>query len=411
MSSINGTNGDDVLSGSSGADEIRGLGGNDVIDGGSGRDTIFGGAGDDELNGGSGADVIRGGSGDDTIDGGSGADEIYGGADDDTISGGSGADLLYGGTGDDDIDGGNGADRLEGGAGDDSLDGGRGSDVLIGGEGDDELTGGSGADTFVFSGDFGDDVITDLQNNDTIDISAFSAITSTDSPLLGIEQQGSNVLITITGGSGGTITVENATLEEVRDRLQVACLMRGTLVATPKGLTAVERLAIGDEVTTLDGASRRIKWIGMRGYARSFVEGNARAAPVRIAAGTLGQNTPFRDLYVSPEHCILVRGTLVPAQLLIDGSAIQQEFDLDEVEYFHLEFDQPEVILTNGLPTESYVDHGNRRLFANYHQFVELYGEPDRDPSERLRRFDAVQSGPVLDLIRSGVRPSRQDAA
>jgi len=56
---IRGSNGIDVLIGTTRADQISGLGGRDVIYGGDGNDIIDGGAGADILFGGSGADIFR----------------------------------------------------------------------------------------------------------------------------------------------------------------------------------------------------------------------------------------------------------------------------------------------------------------------------------------------------------------
>lgn len=61
-----------------------------------------------------------------------------------------------------------GNDRLTGSAQSDVFDAGNGNDVIEGGGGNDILTGGTGADTFIFNGDDGHDVITDLRTNDMI---------------------------------------------------------------------------------------------------------------------------------------------------------------------------------------------------------------------------------------------------
>ncbi len=100
---INGTEGNNRLTGGSGNDVINGNGGNDRLSGGSGADTLNGGAGKDELNGGSGNDVLDGGSGSDELEGGSGNDtliytlaenNIVGKFTYDEYEGGSGTDTL-----------------------------------------------------------------------------------------------------------------------------------------------------------------------------------------------------------------------------------------------------------------------------------------------------------------------------
>lgn len=91
-----GSNGDDVLVGTSSKDVICGMGGDDSITAGGGNDIIDGGSGDDEVFGNSGHDTIRTGTGDDYIDGGSGNDTAIGGDGDDGIIGGPGSDSLNG---------------------------------------------------------------------------------------------------------------------------------------------------------------------------------------------------------------------------------------------------------------------------------------------------------------------------
>jgi len=67
-----------VIDGTDGNDKINGTDGADVINGGEGNDNLRGKDGDDTLNGGDGNDVLRGGDGDDTLDGGAGIDIAFG---------------------------------------------------------------------------------------------------------------------------------------------------------------------------------------------------------------------------------------------------------------------------------------------------------------------------------------------
>ncbi|PTX57723.1 subtilisin-like proprotein convertase family protein [Litoreibacter ponti] len=144
--------GNDVLTGSTGANEIHSGRGNDIIYGGGGADTIYGGDGfdrietgaaDDFIFGGDSAadlrDEIKAGAGDDYIDAGYGNDEVYGGAGDDTILGGFGVDRLIGQAGNDVITGSAFSDLIFGGDGDDFVNGGFGSDRINGGNGADDF--------------------------------------------------------------------------------------------------------------------------------------------------------------------------------------------------------------------------------------------------------------------------------
>lgn len=107
---IDGTAGDDVLTGTPEADSIDGFAGADVLRGLGSRDFLDGGTGDDELVGGAGRDIIWGAAGDDVQRGGAGPDHITDGESVAT----AGTDRLYGGYGPDFLGSSAGPDRLFG---------------------------------------------------------------------------------------------------------------------------------------------------------------------------------------------------------------------------------------------------------------------------------------------------------
>lgn len=231
---VTGTEGDDVLSLTTGHDTVIALGGNDLITGLVGRDFIVAGAGDDTIEGNEGRDtILGGGTGADQLDGSVGFDMVdysseasgigitlgsssnsgaaagdsltrieaaHGTAFDDSITGNSAGNLLRGGAG---------ADTIAGGAGNDRLWGWSGDDRLSGGAGDDTLRGGTGAEVFVFATGGGADVVRDFADGEDrleLDAALASGLSATQIVnQLGDDSSGATVL-TFTGGE--TITLD-----------------------------------------------------------------------------------------------------------------------------------------------------------------------------------------------------------
>jgi Ca2+-binding RTX toxin-like protein len=114
---VDGEQGNDVLTGSSGYDRLYGGDDNDLVLGGSGSDYVYGDVGDDTVRGGPGNEVVvAGGDGDDLLDGQAGNDYLEDDPGDDQISGGPGKDSLsssfFYDSGDDAYAGGPGFDRF-----------------------------------------------------------------------------------------------------------------------------------------------------------------------------------------------------------------------------------------------------------------------------------------------------------
>jgi Hint domain len=152
-------------------------------------------------------------------------------------------------------------------------------------------------------------------------------------------------------GSGGSV-------------VEVACFAAGTRIATRAGEAPVETLRPGDLVRTLGGRLAPVRWVGWTRVDLARHPAPARAAPVCIRADAFARGQPRHDLFVSPEHCLFVDGALVPAFALLNGATIARRDRLDSVTYWHVELDRHDVLLAEGLPAESYLDTGNRALFA-----------------------------------------------
>uniref|UniRef100_UPI003FD8B138 Hint domain-containing protein n=4 Tax=Rhodoblastus sp. TaxID=1962975 RepID=UPI003FD8B138 len=177
-----------------------------------------------------------------------------------------------------------------------------------------------------------------------------------------------------------------------------ACYCRGTLIATEKGEVAVEDLTIGDRVLTKSGALRPIKWIGTRAYSVRFARNNPDLLPIRFKAGSLAENVPARDLFVSPHHAMFLDGVLIPAEHLVNGATIVQEAPGEDIHYFHIELESHDVLIAEGALSESFVDDDSRGMFQNAHEFRALY--PGERQNEAVYCAPRVEDGYALDRVR-----------
>lgn len=154
------------------------------------------------------------------------------------------------------------------------------------------------------------------------------------------------------------------------------CFAEGCRITAATGLVPVEDLSVGDDVITASGAARAIKWIGHAVVHPARHPRPWEVNPVRVKAGAFGAGLPAQDLRLSPGHAVFVDGVLVPVGLLVNGATILQEA-VESIRYLHIELDSHDVLLAEGLPCESYLDDGNRNVFANAGEVAELHGRLD----------------------------------
>ncbi|MDC0738871.1 Hint domain-containing protein [Cognatishimia sp. SS12] len=149
------------------------------------------------------------------------------------------------------------------------------------------------------------------------------------------------------------------------DGARVICFTPGTLINTAAGPKRIELLREGDYIQTKDNGLQEVQWIGSRKMTGARLFALPKLRPIRIKPGALGPNWPRRELIVSPEHRILVRGevartlfntpeVLVTARQLENGHSISTDYRLREVTYMHLLMPRHEILFANGVETESF---------------------------------------------------------
>lgn len=142
------------------------------------------------------------------------------------------------------------------------------------------------------------------------------------------------------------------------------CFVDGTLIETPKGVRRVETIVAGDHVSTLDRGAQQVLWAHHKVWTPAQIAAAPQLAPVRISAGALGSGLPQRDLCVSQHHRVLVRGViamrmfavpevLVPAKALLGVPGVRLDQPARPIRYVHVMCARHEVLLSEGLASES----------------------------------------------------------
>jgi Ca2+-binding RTX toxin-like protein len=296
---LDGGDGDDRLIGLGGGDQVSGNAGNDHVSGDDGEDILAGGAGDDGVYGGSGGDIALGGDDNDDIWGGSNADLLVGGEGEDTMTGSSGDDLLIGtqtGLQDSSVDdfaagladadaetpeealltsfalSGAGADGDDG----DEMNGGFGDDVLLVGS-EDSASGGEGNDFFLMGDWIQAGRAAEITDYDPAsDQIAFGFETDTPPELTVTDDDSGNAVIsaedqvvaTVTGAAG-TLSSEDIAVLSYQDDITDGFAITGTDEADDI------RGSLNDDVVTGQGGDDEISLLAGDDIARGNAGGDA----------------------------------------------------------------------------------------------------------------------------------------
>ncbi|SFM69979.1 Hint domain-containing protein [Methylobacterium pseudosasicola] len=154
---------------------------------------------------------------------------------------------------------------------------------------------------------------------------------------------------------------------------------------------AVEDLRIGDVVVTASGQRRPVRWIGQRHYPGLTAPQADR--PVRIRAGALADGAPARDLWVSPDHALLLDGLLVAAGHLVNGRTITRGEAVTDLTYWHVELDSHDMLLAESVPAESFLPVAGLRA-----QFDGAIVPSDRRAAP-TPYGERVEDGPLLKAL------------
>jgi hypothetical protein len=216
---------------------------------------------------------------------------------------------------------------------------------------------------------------------------------------IGLNNQGSTIdgNLFLASGSSSQINLEgNGSIVNGQGG-PVVCFLKGTKILTQRGHIAIENIQISDRVVTKGKILNNetlandnfklepIVWVSNFNVPKLNVD----SYPICIKQNALGPNRPFEDLYVSPNHGIIINGKLVPAKNLANGITIYQDCSKDSITYYHLELKKHSAIVANGVLSESFLDLNNKYAF-NYSETIdqlgktEIIGKKSCDPDKLL---------------------------
>ncbi|MEM9436045.1 MAG: Hint domain-containing protein [Pseudomonadota bacterium] len=145
----------------------------------------------------------------------------------------------------------------------------------------------------------------------------------------------------------------------------VICFTAGTWIFGNRGLRLIDSLRPGDRVITRDNGMQPISWVGQTKLSAHALRRRPFLAPVKIAAGSLGNDLPERDVLVSPNHRMLVVSAhaaihfgegevLVAAKHLVGLPGVTRQVPLEGVAYTHVLFERHQILMAEGLWSESF---------------------------------------------------------
>ena len=155
--------------------------------------------------------------------------------------------------------------------------------------------------------------------------------------------------------------IENADTE--------TCFLPGSMIRTTSGEMPVENVTLGTQLVTFDWKNGRevirpVVWVGKaHSRVRTELPHDEAGYPVRVLKNAIADGVPYKDMLITPEHCLFFDGHFVPVRMLVNGKSIFYDTSITAYDYYHVETAEHSVITADGMLTESYLDTGNRSTF------------------------------------------------
>ncbi len=145
----------------------------------------------------------------------------------------------------------------------------------------------------------------------------------------------------------------------------IYCFTKGTEIRTGTGKSKIETLRVGDLVCTQEHGNQPIRWIGKRVVSAKEMQAKPEFRPVLVKKSAFGFESPSKDTRLSQQHRVCLNdwraeilfgqpSVLCAAIDLVNDHSILVDHKAEPVEYYHILFDQHEILFGDDLPSESF---------------------------------------------------------
>ncbi|AHJ68549.1 Adhesin family protein [Granulibacter bethesdensis] len=150
--------------------------------------------------------------------------------------------------------------------------------------------------------------------------------------------------------------------------LALVCFLGGSMISTPEGEKPVETICPGHTILAFENSqsvARKVIWSGVATtHVNQDLPADQAGYPVRIRKDAVSDHVPYKDMLITPDHCLYLDGYFIPARLLVNGRTIFYDRSFTSYQCYHIETEKHAIITADGVLTETYLDTGNRRQFS-----------------------------------------------
>lgn len=144
-----------------------------------------------------------------------------------------------------------------------------------------------------------------------------------------------------------------------------SCFLSDSMIRTPQGDVAVQDIRVGDHIITLDWESNANIVLPVISTGKKHIHvcpdlsDDKAGWPVRVMKNAISDGVPYKDMLITPGHCLFFYNCFVPVRMLVNGVSIFYDKSFHAYDYYYLETNPHSVITSDGMLTESFLNTEN----------------------------------------------------